>query len=101
MSTADKVVLMSLGLNGIWLAKVIIGWAGDNAPRLVRAMLMLLGLTVLLGLGVLVLQFSGSWFVIAKAVNGVAFTALLWFCGPLMELLPRPWGNAPKKRKLH
>ncbi len=77
MSTADKLLLISLGLNGIWLAKVIIRWAGDNVTRLVRAMLMLLGLTVLLGFGVLVLHFSGSWFVVVKAVNDIAFTALL------------------------
>ena len=96
--TADMLFLFSLCLNGIWLAKIIIRWAGDNSMRLVRATLTLFGLTVPIGFGVLVLHLSGSWFVVAKAVNGVVFPACLWCCVPLMELLPRPWGNAPEKK---
>ena len=99
MSAADELFLMSLGLNGIWLAKTIIRWAGDNSVRLVRATLVLLGLTILLGVGVLVLHLGGDWFSADKSVSGIVLSACLWCCVRLMELLPRPWGNAPKKRR--
>ena len=99
--TVDMLFLISLCLNGIWLAKLIIRWACDNAPRLVGAALVLFGLMVLSGLGVLVLHLSENWLIADKAVTRIVFPACLWCCMPLMELLPRPWGNAPKrKRKL-
>ena len=97
--TADKLFLLSLFLNGVWLAKTIIRWAGDNPARLVRTTLILFGLSVLSTLGVLVLHLSRDWFVADEALNGVVFTAFLCCCLPLMELFPRPWGNAPKKRR--
>ena len=98
-SLADSLLLMSLSLNGVWIATRIIRWAGSNSVWLVRITLGLFGLVVLLRLGVIAFHFSSEALDIDKAISSIAFSTCLWCCWRLMELLPRPWGNAPKKRK--
>ena len=95
----DFLLVISLSLNGIWIATRIIRWAGDNSTWLVRVTFGLLSLVVLLHISTLVFSLHSEAFAIERALDAIAFSASLSCCWRLMELLPRPWGNAPRKRK--
>ncbi len=95
----DVVLLLSLGANGMWLGNSIVQRFQLGSPQLVRATFGLLGTVIVLGIGVFVLHFHGAIYTIDKALCLVAIVACGHCCSRLMELLPRPWGNAPKKRK--
>ena len=95
---SDVVLLLSLGANGTWLGNGIVCRLREKPARLVQVTLGLLGLTILLIVGVFVLH-HGILFTLDKSLSFVAMMACMQCCLPLMELAPRPWGNAPKKRK--
>ena len=100
MTPIPEVLLsLSLAINGRWLGNSIVGRLNDNPTRIFRVTLALLVITVSLIAGAFDLHFHGPLYAVDKALCMILIVACGTCLQRLMELLPSPWGNAPKKRK--
>ena len=95
----EVVLLLSLGINGRWLGNSIVSHLYDNPARLVQVAFSLLGATLLLIVGAFVLHFHGTTYIVDRSLCMISIVACGACLSRLMELLPHPWGHAPKKRK--